>query len=120
MSCALRPRRDQAECHGRSEHNPYPPCHNLGYGPNPNITQKVLPQGTEVEAGTLLDVAGAVPASVTARLLDACRSDVFARVQAAVVDTIADGWGVRIAIGARATCASGLAGVATASADGLL
>jgi len=80
----------------------------------------LLPQGTEVEAGTLLDVAGAVPASVTARLLDACRSDAFAKVQAAVVDTIADGWGVRVATWARATCAVGLAGVASASADGLL
>lgn len=62
------------------------------------LVKRLRPQGTEVEAGTLLDVAGAVPASVTARLLDACRSNVFAKVQAAVVDTIADGWGVRVAI----------------------
>ncbi len=48
-----------------------------------------------MEAGTLTDVAGAVPAAVTARLLDACRSGKFATAQAAVVDTIADGWGVR-------------------------
>ena len=49
-----------------------------------------------MEAGTLLDVAGAVPESVTARLLEACRSGMFSKVQAAVVDTIADGWGVRL------------------------
>ena len=49
-----------------------------------------------MEPGTLLDVAGAVPESVTARLLDACRSGVFSKVQTAVMDTIADGWGVRL------------------------
>lgn len=52
-------------------------------------------QGSVVEAQTLLDVSGAVPESVTVGILQACRSRVFADIQAAITTAIADGWGVR-------------------------
>ena len=48
-----------------------------------------------MEPQTLLDVSGAVPESVTQSLLQACRTRTVSSVQAAIIDAIADGWGVR-------------------------
>ena len=52
-------------------------------------------QGSEVEPQTLLDVSGAVPPGVTQELVSACHSGAFARIQSAVLDSIAEGWPVR-------------------------
>ena len=54
-------------------------------------------QGLEVQPQTILDVAGAVPQSVLAGLLAACRSGIFASVQTAISDAIADGYPVSAA-----------------------
>ena len=46
---------------------------------------------------TILDVAGAVPQAVLVGLLAACRSGIFASVQTAISDAIADGYPVSAA-----------------------
>ena len=48
-----------------------------------------------MEPQTLLDVSGAVPQAVTEELVSACHSGAFARIQSAVLDSIAEGWPVR-------------------------
>ena len=48
-----------------------------------------------MEPQTLLDVSGAVPPGVTQELVSACHSGAFARIQSAVLDSIAEGWPVR-------------------------
>lgn len=49
-------------------------------------------RGSPVEAGALLDVAGAVPREAAERLLSACRGGAFAALQAAVAGLVADGY----------------------------
>ena len=51
-------------------------------------------QGPLVKSSTLLDVSGAVPQGVVKSLLAACRTSSFAKIQAKVADSIADGWPV--------------------------
>ena len=51
--------------------------------------------GSPVTADAVLDVSGAVPQSAVEGLLGAARSRLFARVQAAVGDLIAEGYPVR-------------------------
>ncbi|PRW56135.1 replication factor C subunit 2 [Chlorella sorokiniana] len=49
-------------------------------------------RGSPVEPGTIMDVAGAVPASAVQGLLEAARSGKFSSIQQAVTDLIADGY----------------------------
>lgn len=49
-------------------------------------------KGSPVEAGTILDVAGAVPKEEARRLLVACRSGIFSEIQSSVDDLIASGY----------------------------
>eukprot|EP00891_Asterochloris_glomerata_P008841 jgi/Astpho2/8841/fgenesh1_pm.00129_%23_10_t len=51
-----------------------------------------LQSAVRLQPQTILDVAGAVPQSVLAGLLAACRSGIFASVQTAISDAIADGY----------------------------
>ena len=51
-------------------------------------------QGSPVTPATLLDVSGAVPESVVQKLLVACKTNSFERIQTEVTDSIADGWPV--------------------------
>ena len=51
-------------------------------------------QGPEVTSATLLDVAGAVPDSVTQSVMRACRSGSFSAIQTVIADCIAEGWPV--------------------------
>lgn len=53
-------------------------------------------QGSPVRSSTLLDVSGAVPDSVIKKLLQACKTDRFDRIESEVTDSIADGWPVRL------------------------
>ena len=47
-----------------------------------------------MQPATLLDVSGAVPEEVVQTLLQACKSGTFSKAQAAVANSIADGWPV--------------------------
>ena len=51
-------------------------------------------QGPLVQPSTLLDVSGSVPQEVVLKLLTACKTNSFAKIQAEVSDSIADGWPV--------------------------
>ena len=51
-------------------------------------------QGPLVQPSTLLDVSGSVPLEVVQKLLTACKTNSFAKIQAEVSNSIADGWPV--------------------------
>lgn len=53
-------------------------------------------KGTHVEPQTLLDVAGSVPKLAIDKLYEACGSGVFAKVQTAIGEVIADGYPVGV------------------------
>lgn len=47
-----------------------------------------------MQPSTLLDVSGSVPKEVVEKLLKACKTNSFAKIQTEVSNSIADGWPV--------------------------